>query len=63
MTLPSLLVSYSGDHGIYPSESDAIAHALATQPARVEVEADHYGFPADSGRDVAVGAIADWLDG
>ena len=62
MTLPAFMVSYSGDHGIYPSEADAIAGALATERlARVEVDADHYGFPAADGREVAIAAIADWL--
>ena len=62
MTLPSLLVSYSGDHGIYPSEADAIAGSLATDRlTRVDVDGDHYGFPAATGRETAVAAIADWL--
>ena len=63
MTLPALVVEYSGDHGIYPSETDAIANALATDHvSRVTVDADHYGFPAATGREVAIAAIADWLD-
>ena len=62
MTLPALMVSYSGDHGIFPSDQDAIAGALATDRlARVEVDADHYGFPAATGREAAVAAVADWL--
>ena len=62
MTLPALVVSYSGDHGIYPSETDAIVDALATeQVARVELDADHYGFPSAAGREPAVAAVADWL--
>jgi hypothetical protein len=27
----------------------------------MDVDADHYGFPAATGREVAVAAIADWL--
>jgi hypothetical protein len=62
MTLPSLLVGYSGDHAIFPSETDAIARALATRDlTRVELDADHYGFPSEHGREPAVAAIADWL--
>jgi hypothetical protein len=62
LTLPAFMVSYSGDHGIYPSEADAIAGALGTDRfTRVDVDADHYGFPAATGREVAVAAIADWL--
>jgi hypothetical protein len=60
MTLPALMVSYTGDHGIFPSDQDAIAGSLSTDRlTRIEVDADHYGFPA--GRDIAVAAIAEWL--
>jgi hypothetical protein len=62
MTLPAIVVSYSGDNGIFPSETDEIARALATPDVtRAEFDADHYGFPADHGREPAVAAIADWL--
>jgi hypothetical protein len=62
MTLPALMVSYTGDHGIYPSDQKAIAASLATDRlTTLEVDADHYGFPPASGREVAVAAIADWL--
>ena len=62
MTLPALMVSYSGDHGIYPSDQETIAAALGTDRlTRVEADADHYGFPATTGREVAVAVIADWL--
>src|SRR5262245_51507452 len=61
MTLPALVVGYSGDHGIFPSDTDLIATSIAAPSVdRVEVDADHYGFPA--GRDDAVAAIADWID-
>jgi hypothetical protein len=62
MTRPVLVVSYSGDHGIFPSDTDLIASALGS-PAidRVEIDADHYGFPAETGRERAVGIIADWI--
>jgi hypothetical protein len=69
MTLPALVVSYSGDHGIFPSDTQLIASSLgAPRVDRVEIDADHYGFsaspspaPAPSGRDDAVAAIADWI--
>ena len=61
MTLPALVVSYSGDHGIFPSDTDLIATSLAAPRVdRVEIDADHYGFP--TGREQPVGAIADWID-
>ncbi len=63
MTLPALMVNYTGDHGIFPSDGDDIANALATtELTRLEFTTDHYGFPAPDGRDAAVAAIADWLD-
>lgn len=62
MTLPALVVSYSGDHGIFPSDTDLMVSSLgASAVDRVEVDADHYGFPADAGRDRAVAAIAGWI--
>jgi hypothetical protein len=62
MTLPALVVSYSGDHGIFPSDTELIASSLGTTAVdRVEIDADHYGFPADTGRDRAVATIADWI--
>lgn len=62
MRLPCLHVSYTGDHVVFPSDHDLICDSLATTDVtRLEFEADHYGYPADKGRDVAVGAIGDWL--
>src|SRR5262249_25573422 len=61
MTLPALVVGYSGDHGIFPSDTDLIATSIAAPRVdRIEIDADHYGFP--SGREDAVAAIADWID-
>jgi hypothetical protein len=60
MKLPALVVSYSGDHGIFPSDTELIASSLgAPRVDRVEIDADHYGFP--TGRDDAVATIADWI--
>jgi len=60
MTLPALVVSYSGDHGIFPSDTDLLASSIAASRVdRVEIDADHYGFP--TGREDAVAAIADWI--
>jgi hypothetical protein len=62
MTLPCLLVSYEGDNGIFPSDEDLIAGSLGTRElARVRVSGDHYGFPAESGRERAAAAIVEWL--
>jgi hypothetical protein len=62
MTLPSLLVSYTGDTCVFPSDDDLIATSLATDRLdRAQVAADHYGFPAEQGREVATRTIADWI--
>lgn len=62
MTLPCLHVSYSGDNVVFPGDSDLICDALGTgELTRHVIDADHYGFPADTGRDAAVRTIADWL--
>jgi hypothetical protein len=62
MTLPALLVSYDGDNAIFPSDNELIARSLGTRElTRVEVPGDHYGFPAETGREAATAAIVDWL--
>ncbi len=62
MTLPALQVVYAADNCIYPSDDDLIAGSLATEHLeRITVPGDHYGFPADEGRDVATRVVADWI--
>jgi hypothetical protein len=42
---------------------DLVADSLASRDlTRVEIEGDHYGFPAETGREAAVAAMADWLE-
>ncbi|HLF99663.1 MAG TPA: alpha/beta hydrolase [Acidimicrobiia bacterium] len=62
MTLPCLHVSYTGDHCIFPSDADLICRSLATPDlTRVAIDANHYGFPVESGRDPAIETIVGWL--
>lgn len=62
MTLPALQVSYRGDNCIFPSDDELIASSLGTpQLERTTVGGDHYGFPAEKGRDEAVAVLVDWL--
>jgi hypothetical protein len=64
MMLPALLVSYTGDNCIFPSDNEHIAACLGSADVtRVEIPGDHYGFPAETGREAAVAAIVDWLHG
>ena len=49
MTLPALVVTYAGDHCVFPSDTELIASSLGSARIdRVEVEADHYGFRSPS---------------
>jgi hypothetical protein len=62
MTLPCLFVSYTGDNCIFPSDADTIVRSLGTRRLeRVDLPADHYGFPSERGRIPAAAAIAEWL--
>jgi hypothetical protein len=62
MTLPSIVVSYTGDTCVFPSDNELIASSLGTKSLdRAEVAADHYGFPVDEGREVATRTVADWI--
>lgn len=64
MTLPALVIAYEGDNAILPSDTELIASSLASgQVARRSVPGDHYGFPADQGRDAAVEEVVSWLRG
>jgi hypothetical protein len=64
MTLPCLQVAYDGDHAIFPSDQDLIARSIATRElTRASIPGDHYGFPAETGREAAAAAIVDWLRG
>jgi hypothetical protein len=62
MTLPALVIGYTGDNGIYPSETDLIARSLGSkQVERRAIDGDHYGFPAERGRDGALEEIVAWI--
>jgi hypothetical protein len=62
MTLPALLVSYTGDNCVFPSDDQLIIDSIAASKVdRASVAADHYGFPVDAGREVATRTIADWI--
>jgi hypothetical protein len=62
MTLPALVIQYSGDNAIFPSDTEAIVSALGSKRVERRVfDADHYGFPSDSGRDAALEEIVSWL--
>jgi hypothetical protein len=67
VTVPTLVVNYTGDHSIYPQDSEAVlAHCGASDKRMVQVDADHFGFPLpskpnESGRAASAKAIIGWL--
>ena len=62
MTLPALVVEYAGDNAIFPSDTEHIVRSLASrQVERRTIDGDHYGFPAERGRDAALEEVVAWL--
>ena len=67
ISLPTLVVNHTGDHAIYPQESEAVhQHSPADDKHIAHVDADHFGFPLASqpdhgGRDATMEVIVDWL--
>jgi hypothetical protein len=63
---PTLMVSYSGDQALFPSDADAIFEAIGTSDkTRLSFRGNHHGQPLEpgerSGREQAGVAISDWL--
>ena len=67
ITVPTLAMNYTGDHGIYPSDTEAIyKHSGASDKRLEQVDGDHFGYPLASkpnggGRAEAAGVIVRWL--
>lgn len=67
VTIPILVVNHTGDHAIYPADSEAIyQHSAATDKQIHHVDADHFGYPLPSkpnegGRDASLKVITGWL--
>jgi hypothetical protein len=63
MVLPSLLITYTADNCVFPSDFEGIVDAVGSPGARVAaLPADHYGNPVDGGpRDGAVALLDPWL--
>jgi hypothetical protein len=63
---PTLMVSYSGDQTLFPSDADAIFEAIGTSnKMRLAFRGNHHGQPLESGeragREEAGVAISGWL--
>ena len=67
VAIPTLVVNYTGDHAIYPEESETIyQQSPAADKQFVQVDADHFGYPLPSrpnqgGRDESMKLICQWL--
>jgi hypothetical protein len=63
MTLPTLLVTYTADNCVFPSDFEAIVSAVGSADKRIDsIAADHYGNPVDGGaRDGAAALLDGWL--
>ncbi len=67
ITVPTLVVNYTGDHAIYPEDSESIyQQSPASDKKFVQVDADHFGYPLPSkpnsgGRAESMKVIVQWL--
>lgn len=63
MTLPSLLITYTADNCVFPSDFEAIITAVGSADKRIDsIAADHYGNPVDgNARDGAAALLHAWL--
>jgi pimeloyl-ACP methyl ester carboxylesterase len=64
ITVPALVIQADADTGVFPSDSRAIAAALAsTDKAQHTVPGDHYLLNPQSAREDTARLIHDWVDG
>lgn len=67
MTIPTLVVNYTGDHAIYPEDSEAVYQQSPAKDKQIaHVDADHFGYPLSTkpnhgGREGAMKVILPWL--
>jgi fermentation-respiration switch protein FrsA (DUF1100 family) len=67
VSVPTLVVSFTGDAGIYPFSAQAVFDQCpAKDKALARVDGDHFGFPLPSkpgagGRDAAGKVVTGWL--
>ena len=66
VTVPSLVLSYTGDNAIFPADAKTAYAALGASDKQIDsAPGDHYGFAVGtqerSGAPVALAKIVDWL--
>jgi len=64
--VPAIVISYTGDNAVFQSDAKLIFDSIGTaDKKRIDIVADHYGFPIPSGdekpRETAVDHIAHWI--
>ena len=62
--VPALIVNYTADNSVFPSDIRTIADALSSADVeRVDVDGDHYGYApgTQERRPETADAIAQWL--
>lgn len=64
---PSLIIYYTGDNSVFPSDVAAIFDSIAsTDKARVDIRGNHHGqslrLDERSGQEIAAEAVVAWLD-
>jgi pimeloyl-ACP methyl ester carboxylesterase len=62
ITIPTLLIQYTGDCSVFPSDVRAALSALAAEDAtHVQIRADHFGQPIVRGEDSGIPATVEQL--
>lgn len=67
VTVPTLVLNYTGDNGLYPDEAEEIYAASPSRDKKLAlVEGDHFGFPlahkpGKGGREESLEIITAWL--
>lgn len=67
VTIPTLVINHTGDHAIYPADSEAIYQTSPAPDKQLhQVDADHFGYslpskPNEGGRDASLKVITGWL--
>ncbi|MEU8800861.1 alpha/beta hydrolase [Spirillospora sp. NPDC048819] len=62
VTVPSLIINPTGDTGVFPSDADRIADALAGEDkTRRDHRGDHYFLEPEGARDAVADTITGWL--
>jgi hypothetical protein len=64
---PVLMLYYTGDNTVFPSDAAAIFDSIrSTQKTRIDIRGNHHGHPLKTGeplgQEIAVAAAVEWLE-